>query len=529
VTTLFVAISSVLITLGLWGYSVSQIPDLFKLNKQLQTEGYYSAEFEFKMLGFAYWLDHGEYAKATSGVTTLQQKMENRDGFIKVPRFASKEEEMEFYLSLQNPKTGAFMDDSYPYCTYEGPTGNILEHLEELSVATGKPLKLKYPLGFLDKIADPKDLQLYLDDLSHLGWLGSKLPESTFHMVRDLFSYTKENNIVERNGLYRYSPEWKRTLIKWLSDNQDSTTGYWGPRFRSNNNLIKLDLHNTGSIVKGFVDSVGNDIYPEFPLRYRKQMFQTTLKVLAEPEPNMDDQDDWHGWTLRRGKGMMLLSRYLWITATQEEKEQGAQAFENFIRYLFKRYWIEAEGAFRFYPQGGATLDGTGTAIGNLQDLGYLSVNKRNRLWNGYKDKVERVERTGVSSLQRSDFDPLLSANGINSIRLYHTIPGLDTLEHGVWGIVYAGKNPIPDVTEVAPRVKAWADTSMQSMGNWISRQSIVNDFVGYPDASPRLISRELPLDEMNADYAREGKLVAVGFDIFQVPRVIVSFTRNPA
>ena len=34
------------------------------MNKTLQEEGYYMADFEFKMLGFAYYLDKGFYFTA---------------------------------------------------------------------------------------------------------------------------------------------------------------------------------------------------------------------------------------------------------------------------------------------------------------------------------------------------------------------------------------------------------------------------------------------------------------------------------
>jgi hypothetical protein len=37
------------------------------------------------------------------------------------------------------------MDESYPYCTYTGPTGNVLLHIDALAEALGQPLKLKYP------------------------------------------------------------------------------------------------------------------------------------------------------------------------------------------------------------------------------------------------------------------------------------------------------------------------------------------------------------------------------------------------
>jgi len=71
--------------------------------------------------------------------------LKKRAGLIKVPESADKKQRLEFFLGRQNPNTGAFMDDSYPFCTYEGNTGNILEHLEALAIATGQPLHLKYP------------------------------------------------------------------------------------------------------------------------------------------------------------------------------------------------------------------------------------------------------------------------------------------------------------------------------------------------------------------------------------------------
>jgi hypothetical protein len=118
------------VTLGLSACSFARIPDLFRLNKECQEEGYYMGEFEFKMLGFAYLLDKGHYLEANRGIEKLYNQLKNREGLIKVPKFADKNQEMDFYLNLQNPRTGAFMNDSFPYCTFEGPTGNELIHLE---------------------------------------------------------------------------------------------------------------------------------------------------------------------------------------------------------------------------------------------------------------------------------------------------------------------------------------------------------------------------------------------------------------
>lgn len=46
--------------------SLASIPEMFKLNGKLQAEGYYMGEFEFKMLGCAYYLDKG-HASAIPG------------------------------------------------------------------------------------------------------------------------------------------------------------------------------------------------------------------------------------------------------------------------------------------------------------------------------------------------------------------------------------------------------------------------------------------------------------------------------
>ncbi len=38
----------------------TQIKELFQMNRERQEENYYMAEFEFKMLGIAYYLDKGQ-------------------------------------------------------------------------------------------------------------------------------------------------------------------------------------------------------------------------------------------------------------------------------------------------------------------------------------------------------------------------------------------------------------------------------------------------------------------------------------
>jgi hypothetical protein len=73
------------------------IPETLRLNGELKSEGYYMGEFEFKMLGFAYYLDRGQYTAAYSGLNQLHEELKSRDGLIKIPKFTTKNEEMDFF------------------------------------------------------------------------------------------------------------------------------------------------------------------------------------------------------------------------------------------------------------------------------------------------------------------------------------------------------------------------------------------------------------------------------------------------
>ena len=340
------------------------------------------AEFEFKMLGLAYYLNKGHYLETADKINVLYNNMKDRKNLVMIPEFADKQEEFNFYLNLQNPITGAFMDDSYPYCSYEGPTGNVLLHLESLSEELEVPLKLKYPLSFLDEINTPDKLKEYLDDVSYIGWIAAKLPESTFHVARDMIRYTSEDAVIRKHNLYTFSSEWNYAMLEWFYDNQDSETGFWGPRSNRTGKLLKVDLHNTASIIKSFVDEGGNNKYPEFPLRYKKELFENTIKVMSSTSPSYNNLAEWHGYRLRNFKGMMLITRYLWKDASEDEKEAAKSLFISVVKAFFKEYFVQTDNAFSYYPDSEhATIDGTGDAVSHFAVLGMLSSEKQKSLW----------------------------------------------------------------------------------------------------------------------------------------------------
>lgn len=516
-TTTF-ALVTALVAFGYWGMSFSLIPDLFRLNKERQEQGYYMAEFEFKMVGLAHLLDQGHYLEAAEKLRKLHHQMETKEGLIHVPKFATPEQEMDFYLSLQNPRTGAFMDDEYPYCTYEGPTGNVLEHLEELAARSGKPIQLKYPLRFLDRIAAPESLRTYLDEIGNIGWLASKLPETTFHMARDLLHYAGDHGVAERNSLYRFSPQWKNALRQWFLDNQDPESGFWGPRFRGNGRLAKVDLHNTGTILGAFVDEEGMDRDTGFQVGHRDRMIQTTLRIMGETPPELSDLEEWHGWNLRQSKGVQLLSRYLWKDASAEQKEQARERFERLIRVRIATLWIPTEGAFAYYPDSRhATLDGTGNALSAFDDMGSWSIRKRTRVWGSPESTIHDLGVVRTTRPGPIDLTPLEGFPRLNSVRFHagaHSIPD----STGTVSVFYFKETPIPDFLEIAPSIGVWLDSTSQGMGNWVNRNEAWSRWRRAPHLSGSVYHDGVPWEELGRGLTDSGTVELIGYDALQVP-----------
>ena len=209
------------------------------------------------------------------------------------------------------------MDDSYPLNTYLEPTANVLFHLDALATETDQPLKLKYPLKFLDEINTTEKLLTVLNDWSVVGWFALKFPQTSFHNVRDLlklaidyenYDGNQVNMVIQKHHLYPFSSEWKHVMLQWFYDYQDPKTGLWGPKSKTGK-LVKKDLSNTASIIKAFVDEEGDNIHGDFPLRYKDEIFETILQTLDKEPPKDDEIVGWHEWGLETPKGLRILTR----------------------------------------------------------------------------------------------------------------------------------------------------------------------------------------------------------------------------
>jgi len=497
-----------------------KIMEIFRLNEDLKSEDYYLAEFEFKMVGCAYYLDRGQYIKALSRINKIHKQFKFREGLIKVPEFSDKKDKLEFYLNLQNPKTGAFMDDSYPLCTYFGPTFNVLSFVEQLSQEVGEPLRLKYPFDFLDEINTPEKLTAFLDDLSTVGWIGSKF--RTPYVIAAELNYILRD--LEPTGLYTFSPEWKKALLKWFYNNQDSKTGYWGSKLRSNGQLLNSgDLVSTEKIIKLFIDSKGNNLHPEFPLKYKDEIFSTTLQKLSQSMP--EDLDELHDWTLSINRGTRILTRYLWRSASPENKDSARKLMENALRIKFENFYIEHEGGFSLYTGAEhADLDGTGEMLGFMDEIGALSIEKQKLIW-GPTNNIVDLGIYEVSELNESNFNLIKKTQDINSIRLYQTDPETGNYISNVVGINYPKETIVPDIIEMLPKVIQWINTTSQNMGNWVTKESILHeDLLDIKIQSVPVSKGDIPLELVNKLLKKNRELIIIGFDLLQVPRYKMIF-----
>lgn len=501
----------------------TEVKELFRLNKTLQEEGYYMAEFEFQMVGFSYYLGKGRYLHALRELSDYHAFLSDRENLIKIPDFKTNQEEIDFYLNLQNPKTGAFMNEYAPFCAYFSNTENMLLHLEALQDSTTESLKLKYPLSFLDIINTPEKLQSYLNDISYMNWIGAKFPQTTFHFARDMLSNARPDNVIERNYLYSFSPQWKYTMLKWMYDFQDTETGLWGSKDKKTNKLLKHDISNTYSIVKKYKNTNGNDIYEDFPLRYQDKLFKFSLEQLKEPLPDEDELSSIHEWNLVQAKGIKMLLSRLWKNVSSENKEGAKKIIANFIEVSFDKYYVEKDGAFSYYPNSEhATVDGMNNMI--LKRIGALSYERQKSYWGEPEENAKDLGIFSLDTINAHDLDSISNIPDINSWRIYTVPPNYKALFENVWAIYYPKETKVLDITELVPNIKQWTETSTLSTGNWKSMADIKNEYASINIKKPLIFRNKLPYSELNFKMKESSVIHVIGVDMLQIPKFRVKF-----
>jgi len=343
--------------------------------------------------------------------------------------------------------------------------------------------------------------------------------------IGDLVAYSRSDNVLERNGLYAFSPEWKRALLGWFHENQDPETGFWGPRSRWTGKLLKVDMNNTASIIQAFVDRSGNARHPEYPSRYADRMIGTTLTLLSRPMPADDAEDELHAWALAEDKGIKMLLRYLWKDASAEQKRRTRELIKEYLRVKFEKYYVNRDGAFGYYPgAASASLDGTGGTIGLLRDIGAFSRSRQEALWgsaDSFRSEVLRVDR-----IDERQFAVFRGNPAINAVRIYAPGPASENPAAGVVAVFYPRVKVCLDAADLLPRVASWLSATDKSMGNWVSRETVLEETeLRGVNAAPQIVGN-VPVEVANDLFRRFGELVVVGFDTLQLPLHEIRFSR---
>ena len=500
--------------------SVKSVPHLFKRNAELKAQGYYMGEFEFKVVALQYYLNAGRYLTAFTTLRRIRHEMETTEGLVRMPQGASPSLMMDFLLDRQDHATGAFMDRRYPYFTYIGPTLNAVEALESLARQTGWPLRLKYPLRFLDRIRTPENLRAFLDSHLYLKERWARLGgPGPYTAGSELSSFGQ----LEQTGLYRFSDAWKDALRRWFYETQDPATGFWGARIGSPAKWRQnMDANSTYHVLKLVLTRRGENQSEKYPLRYAGKLTHNLLKILNRPVP--DNATAQHAWSLGQTQGAETITR-LWSHLSEPDRALARKAMETFLaeRYRFIR---PRDGGFSLYTGSThADVDGTGNALGLLRATGSLPGTwERGRLWGKALAAAPAVVR---KKLPRWGKATLPAGTHVNSLRVYeNSLPAGDAFDDArLVEIIYPRSPQILDVMDLRQHVAGFIAAGGEAFGNWTMKQSL-GKRLGL-DHSPKrvpVLQGGLDLARTARDHDGARRFFVVGYDVFQVPVVRLEF-----
>ena len=514
-------LAAIIAGVGVLGYQAHQIfgsvPYLFRRNAELKADGYYMAEFEFRMLGIVKKLSDGDYLDAYSTLSRLRRQMESGDGLAKMPTDPSAQARYEFLLSRQDPTTGAFMSSDYPAFTFVAPTLNVVEALDGLAKEIGEPLRLRYPLRFLDAIATPEALRTYLDAHLYTGrfWAEHLPGPGVYGPGISELAYV---DLFEATGTYHFTPAWHAAFRDWLDATQDPESGMWGARMGTPRAFeTKRDANSTYHILHYLLTDDGADRDPAHPLRHADALARSLMAAVTAPMPAGEDEQ--HAWSLEQAQATQILTRRLWAHLDDSDRATIRSALEVALTERY-RLFDDAKGGFTIYLGSPADVDGTTTALGLIEATGSLpGTPERVRLWGETATpSVDTVAITSPAAIELPD-NP-----AVNSFHLYvgSTLTVADLDSRLPIAILYPpNKGVVRDVIDLRQSVGRFLTGAGASFGNWSTADSIRGSALHPDSTAPKVPVLRVgrTLGEAIGDVGQGAPdLLLVGYDIFQRP-----------
>jgi hypothetical protein len=77
---------------------------------------------------------------------------------------------------------------------------------------------------------------------------------------------------------------------------------------------------------------------------------------------------------------------------------------------------------------------------------------------------------------------------------------------------------------ELLPKLKKWLNSTSQNMGNWTSKEAVIQSMEAIPFEPVPVSKGELLLKLANEELQQNRELTVIGFDVLQVPIYKLSF-----
>jgi len=86
--------------------------------------------------------------------------------------------------------------------------------------------------------------------------------------------------------------------------------------------------------------------------------------------------------------------------------------------------------------------------------------------------------------------------------------------------INYPKETPVMDIMDLLPKVAQWVNTTSQNMGNWETKEDILQHELATINTRPVLVSKgDIPLGLANEVLQNNRELIVIGYDILQIPQ----------
>jgi hypothetical protein len=220
----------------------------------------------------------------------------------------------------------------------------------------------KYSLKFLDSINSPEKLNSYLEEIliSDLRTQRVDHRKELNYVVPGLVKLTRKQSIH-----YKFHPELRQTLLKFIAKWQNPETGWWGAWYRENGKIIKTDDLSITFHLASYLNG-------EVPLKDKIARTLLERKPLPYPYGLME----YGKYTTHHNYDGVRLLRYAWPELSPKEQKDAAEEIHKMLGFALKEV-IQEDGSIVISPADDSLGDAYYFTVSFLDEVGYFAKSKR--------------------------------------------------------------------------------------------------------------------------------------------------------